>query len=206
MDLHAIADRHGVRLVDLEVELPPDGPLRRRAMPFLRRASQTLRKLAKRRTGMSRAFLFQMAMRLEDVPSNDETLEYHPNSASLAGSVSPEIVLGPFQDAHCRVAAFFHELGHLEHHRSANFRHADTLKYDDEFTAWVHGIELAEIEGVRFDDKTLAWCDEQLASYIGWEQREVRGWADVEPPRDPNVLVKAYGRESGWAPAQRSQG
>jgi hypothetical protein len=134
-----------------------------------------------------------------------------------------DITLGVYDNPEWRAASFFHELGHILEDRSGRslrptfvpgvevlgfwLRRGQHLyppggehlrMWDYELWAWEMGLLLAAREGYRFSDETLGWCDQQLETYIGWEEREVLEghWHPPDPERTfpVDLLVKAFGR------------
>jgi hypothetical protein len=91
---------------------------------------------------------------------------------SFCGGID-EIVIGVYEDVDWEIASFFHELGHCI---TTNTFEGDYLKFHIELDAWMVGLQEAYKYGYVIQPSTLKFMIECLESYIGWEEREVRGY------------------------------
>ena len=94
--------------------------------------------------------------------------EYRNNMAS-AGST---IFLNAFDDPELELAAFFHELGHIELERSPYFHQKVTFcKISQEALAWEIGFSLAMAEGYNWEyhSKQKCYARDRLKSYVNYE-------------------------------------
>lgn len=191
--IEEIAASYGVELDDI-AELPSDGWLREELHHFLNRvaaragrdirlACASLGRLLQatneeqRAKGIAPSFNMErsleglelisivlrnaLTLRLGGlVRSNDSVRADYEGRSSTNGI---RITLGVYDDEEQRIASFFHELGHCLAWRSRT--HVPATPYDDEVQAWMLGLSLAQKEGFRFSPATIAWCDEQLATY-----------------------------------------
>lgn len=88
------------------------------------------------------------------------------NNMACAGST---IFLNEFDDPDIELAAFFHELGHVECGRSPYFhQHTPLCKMSQESLAWEVGLSIAAAEGYHWDyhSKQLKYARQCLISYI----------------------------------------
>lgn len=88
------------------------------------------------------------------------------NNMSCCGSI---IFLNEFDDPDIELAAFFHELGHVEVSRTPYLRQSGFFcKISQEAVAWEFGISIAIAEGYKWGyySKELQYARKCLASYI----------------------------------------
>jgi hypothetical protein len=100
----------------------------------------------------------------------------HRNHMASAGST---IFLNEFDDPGIELAAFFHELGHVEVSRSPYFRGDQSVcKLSQEALAWEVGFTLARKEGYNWDyySKQYNYARRCLKSYLHYE-RDLGGFA-----------------------------
>ncbi len=137
--------------------------------------------------------------RLADLVSGRERKErqfVHPSEVEdyrdQSFAAGADVLLGFYDDIEKKQASFFHEVGHIVDDRGGRRHPArqKEIRYDRELTAWRVGLSLAQLNGYLFSEETIAWCDAQLATYVGWEEREVLRWVTPEPSRryDRQVL------------------
>ena len=125
------------------------------------------------------------------VRSNDIVRASFESRSSTDGE---RITLGVYDDEEQRIASFFHELGHCLAWRART--NVPATLYDDEIQAWMLGLSLALKEGFSFSPATLAWCDEQLATYYTpgglAPPRSRRPYPPVTEPAPP-LIVRRFG-------------
>jgi hypothetical protein len=80
------------------------------------------------------------------------------------------IELGIYEDPEKRIVSFFHEMGHILTPKRVHKR--CNTKYEIEEKAWRYGYKLAKFYGIEFNKETKKWAQEQLDTYIGYEERE----------------------------------
>lgn len=220
--IEEVAASYGIDLEDI-AELPSDGWLREELHVFLNRvAMRAGRDIRRACTAVGR--LLQSAdaeQRAKGIaPSTDierslaglETISRvlrHSLETRLGGLVrsndtvraafegrsstdGERITLGVYDDEERRTASFFHELGHCLAWRSRT--NVPATRYDDEVQAWMIGLSLALKEGFTFAPGTLAWCDEQLATYYtpaGLAPPKSRGpYPPVTEPPPPLIACR----------------
>lgn len=84
------------------------------------------------------------------------------------------IELGIYQSTHKKIISFFHELGHCVD--PCDWSKEDALIWDRERSAWLLGLEIAYEHGYRFRPYVLNWADEQLMTYVGYEEHEFKNY------------------------------
>lgn len=98
------------------------------------------------------------------------------------------IELGLYRSTPKKIISFFHELGHCID--PCDWSKKEALIWDKERAAWLLGLQAAYAHGYRFRPYVLAWADQQLMSYVGYEEHEFRNYVPpVKKRRFPKDSV-----------------
>ncbi len=87
----------------------------------------------------------------------------------------PEITIGMYDDPELRDISFLHELAHIVF-EYPDWRSGRASKYEWEMQVWCNAYKLAEKHRHYVSPKAVKWAHDQLATYIGWEEREVKDY------------------------------
>jgi|DEB0MinimDraft_6_1074348.scaffolds.fasta_scaffold71058_1 hypothetical protein len=100
------------------------------------------------------------------------------NESACAGR--DEIWVGVYDNKDEEIAAFFHELGHCITTNLKDFHHTEFDKFHMELDAWIVGLTEAYKYKYLMEPSTFRYMVKCLESYIGWEEREIKGFNTKE--------------------------
>jgi hypothetical protein len=100
------------------------------------------------------------------------------NESACAGR--DEIWVGVYDNKDEEIASFFHELGHCISTNLKDFHHTEFDKFHMELDAWIVGLTEAYKYKYLMEPSTFRYMVKCLESYIGWEEREIKGFNTKE--------------------------
>lgn len=112
---------------------------------------------------------------LREVAPTENIDPDYKNRSYCVGSIgeNPVIVLGVYDSNECKELSFLHEMAHILF-RYPKWEDENILtRYEWELQVWNNTYKLANEYKFYISPETMKWAHNQLATYIGWEEREV---------------------------------
>jgi len=122
---------------------------------------------------------YENNIRLTEIGEYDDDANEYLNRSSCCGHLyggEAEIILGVYEDQELKDLSFLHEFAHVKYTYSDWSINHILTRYEWELQVWNNTYKLANEYKFYISPNAMRWAHEQLATYIGWEEREIRNY------------------------------